>query len=135
MPYNYTRQQRWEIITSAISCLTAGFLYITLSLILPLPYLFNWVVRVLGILLLLLGPILLTLTYKHSYKPKALKLLRILRLPLLGASFLSIVYAVARIGELFKNMNLVWISVIFICYMILSFILLIIAEMFAGRGR
>lgn len=85
--------------------------------------------------MLLLSPTLLILTYKESWKPIAQKILKVIRIPLFTAIFLTIVYTVFRTGELLKNMNLSWLSLVLICYMILCFILLIIAETFAGRRR
>jgi len=135
MPYKYRREQRWEIITAAASCLAAGFLYIILVLTLPLTCLFNCIILIVGVLLLLLSPTLLILTYKESWKPIAQKILKVIRIPLFAAVFLTIVYTVFRTGELLKNRNLSWLSLVLICYMILCFILLIIAETFAGRRR
>jgi small-conductance mechanosensitive channel len=135
MPYKYTRQQRLEIITGALSCLTAGFLYIILVITLPLTCPINWVILIIGVLLLLLAPALLILTYKRAYKPKAQKLLRVIRIPLVAASLISIIYAVFRTGELLKNMNLSWISVILICYVVLCIFLVIIAEVVVLRER
>jgi len=135
MPYKYRREQRWEIITAAASCLAAGFLYIILVLTLPLTCPVNCIILIVGVLLLLLSPTLLILTYKESWKPIAQKILKVIRIPLFAAIYLTIVYTVFRTGELLKNMNLSWLSLVLICYMILCFILLIIAETFAGRRR
>ena len=135
MPYKYRREQRWEIITAAASCLAAGFLYIILVLTLPLTCLFNCIILIVGVLLLLLSPTLLILTYKESWKPIAQKIFKVIRIPLFAAVFLTIVYTVFRTGELLKNRNLSWLSLVLICYIILCFILLIIAETFAGRRR
>jgi hypothetical protein len=135
MPYKYRREQRWEIITAAASCLAAGFLYIILVLTLPLTCPVNCIILIVGGLLLLMSPTLLILTYKESWKPIAQKILKVIRIPLFAAVFLTIVYTVFRTGELLKNRNLSWLSLVLICYMILCFILLIIAETFAGRRR
>jgi NADH:ubiquinone oxidoreductase subunit K len=135
MPYKYRREQRWEIIMAAASCLAAGFLYIILVLTLPLTCPVNCIILIVGVLLLLLSPTLLILTYKESWKPIAQKILKVIRIPLFTAVFLTIVYTVFRTGELLKNRNLSWLSLVLICYMILCFILLIIAETFAGRRR
>lgn len=135
MPHKYKREQRWEIITAAASCLAAGFLYIILVLTLPLTCPVNCFILIVGVGLLLLAPTLLRLTHKDKYKPIAQKILKVIRIPLFAAVLITMIYTAFRASAQLKDMNLSWLSVVLICYMILCLGLLIISEIIASRGR
>ena len=135
MPYRYNRQQRWDIITGAASCLAAGSLYIILLITFTLTCPVQCLVLFLGVVLLLLAPTLLILTYQDSWKPIAQKILKVIRIPLFAAVLITMIVTVFRTGEKLRSMGLSWLSVVLICYMILCLILVIVTEVFTLRRR
>jgi len=130
-----TPKQRWEIITNALSCLTAGLLYVILFIAYPLASPINYLVIIVGVLLLLVAPVLFIFTYREAYKSNAQKLLTIIRFPLFVASVLSIAYAMAKIIGLLNDMKLQLLAEIFMSYILLCLVLAIVAEVFAIRRR
>lgn len=135
MPYKYNRQQRWDIITGAASCLAAGSLYIIIFITFTLTCPVKCLVLFLGVVFLLLAPTLLILIYKDSWKPIAQKILKVIRIPLFAAVLITMMITIFRTGERLRDMGLPGLSVALICYMILCLILVIVTEIFILRRR
>ncbi len=125
-----THKERQDVIIDSLSCLTAGSLFITIFFTIPLQFPINYLIIIVGVLLLLLSPMLCIFIYKEASITKAQKLLRVAR-PTLGvATLLSIAFAGLSIISLFHDLKLPVLAVIFLIYIILCLILFIFAQAF-----
>ncbi|MCJ7791790.1 MAG: hypothetical protein MUP49_05235 [Dehalococcoidia bacterium] len=123
-----TTPGRMEIVTIALSCLIAGPFFAILLITLPLNLPVKIIVIGIGIVLLIMAPILLVLTFRDSWRNKTIKILAWVNFLLFIDTIISLVPTMGDTITKLHELKLSLLANVYAFYMSICMILVLAAE-------